>query len=186
MEFLFVSQTAVFQPLSWKWPVQGVVVLAVALAVGAVSNALTWKVCMQASMDDVSGVTAYLSRVAMFQVQLATMTIVVFWMTWMLCTTVAHETVRVLPGVGIVFISTNSAGFKLCRFLAWENTGPVIINEVSPLIISAISKNEEASCARSSCYYAAQCSRGQSQSSSHSNAFKYHLPAHNNLFLQRS
>lgn len=49
---------------------------------------------------------------------------------WAYSRTVAHETIRVLPDVGIVLISTSTVGFKLCRFLAWERAGPMIINEV--------------------------------------------------------
>lgn len=48
---------------------------------------------------------------------------------WSYTCNVAHETVRVLPGVGIVLISTSVVGCKLCRFLAWEHAGPMIINE---------------------------------------------------------
>jgi len=50
---------------------------------------------------------------------------------WSISATVAKESLRILPQVGIVLTSTSAAGFKLCRFLEWEHAGPIIINEVS-------------------------------------------------------
>jgi hypothetical protein len=69
------------------------------------------------------------------QAAICALVVACFLVAWTQSHTVYTETLRILPNVGVVLTATAPSGFTTARFLDWQHVGPVIINEVSPLLV---------------------------------------------------